>query len=583
MKYSIPKLYSLLTLTFNIYSICLLLFFLAILSLLELIGVRLYLISGLLSALLFMNIIASIIFYDTRILYVFILFYILGLLVGPYLEPPADTLDHLRHVYEAANHCLESSQKGLFAYAVEGLFFSNSQNLSNPDIILWKISNLQACWWAIAASILTFVGRVSGLPIRWALLSVIFAFVFMGTNVFSYFRYYVFGPSFFNMTLYWFWTGAFFFKIDKRSILLGITYAIFMFPVMIVNHVQESLFLAIIFCIWISLNIYILIQKKFPYYKNHTICMSIFLLLLVLFIIPQFEILQKILRSIFIYDFWKENQELVITLSGFHIAGIITDHRVFDTFGIAGLLPLLLLPALLLPSYCNNIFIGRSFLLGLLPLFVYCTPLLSFIWISNCIHLPSHIRYYYRMVYSSLFWLPTVVTAYCCWAYIKKKYPILANHDIFICFILLLFILLTGSIRRHPIYGKIDFLMVNGKPWWPDWKPILHYLSTTNFSKVDTDYTTGYVLHSVFGIKLSRNRSNILQFSESVKVNIREMVNGDDICIINLHGFKPSWVPFVSKHWDPSLSDTRRFYTSNHQSYQLESYPGLGNHCFVLK
>ena len=31
-----------------------------------------------------------------------------------------------------------------------------------------------------------------------------------------------------------------------------------------------------------------------------------------------------------------------------------------------------------------------------------------------------------------------------------------------------------SAIRSPPIYGKLDFLLLDNKPWWPDWEIIIN-------------------------------------------------------------------------------------------------------------
>ena len=80
----------------------------------------------------------------------------------------------------------------------------------------------------------------------------------------------------------------------------------------------------------------------------------------------------------------------------------IPQYRVPETIGIMGLAPLALAPLLYL---CNQGYFQRSaqiriILLGCLPFLTLCTPLCHYIWATH-VQLPV----YYRIAYSSLFWI----------------------------------------------------------------------------------------------------------------------------------------------------------------------------------
>ena len=105
--------------------------------------------------------------------------------------------------------------------------------------------------------------------------------------------------------------------------------------------------------------------------------------------------------------------------------------------------------------------------------------------------------------------------------------------------------------------------------------------------EVETDYVTGYVLHSVFDVPLTFNQFNLRFLSSVPRRDITSMIEsaeGNTGCLINLHGFRASWVPYVTHHWAPELSRTARFYhLKNVANRDLPDYlriHGAGE-CFV--
>ena len=84
-------------------------------------------------------------------------------------------------------------------------------------------------------------------------------------------------------------------------------------------------------------------------------------------------------------------------------------YRVPETIGVIGLAPLILCPII----WLNNKTIISQFLkirviaLGIVPFLVFCTPLLHHIWVSFV-----KIPVYYRIAYSSLFWITVAYFLY---------------------------------------------------------------------------------------------------------------------------------------------------------------------------
>ena len=131
------------------------------------------------------------------------------------------------------------------------------------------------------------------------------------------------------------------------------------------------------------------------------------------------EWIKDIFRMIPMANIWEKNQSIVYYWNNIHIMGKIwiPQYRVPDTIGIMGLAPLILAPILF---FCNrgqfsNSMQARIILLGVLPFLVLCTPLAHYIWAAHV-----QIPVYYRIAYSSLYWVPIGYFLYLSELWIKK-------------------------------------------------------------------------------------------------------------------------------------------------------------------
>ncbi len=104
----------------------------------------------------------------------------------------------------------------------------------------------------------------------------------------------------------------------------------------------------------------------------------------------------------FVRDYWQENQGAVVSWHGIYLWGKVWSLRVNDTLGGIGVAA----AALAIPFFWPGLIRIRVerkiriFILALLPFLGYCIPLFHFIWLSN-------VKWaeYYRLCYSSMFWL----------------------------------------------------------------------------------------------------------------------------------------------------------------------------------
>jgi hypothetical protein len=81
--------------------------------------------------------------------------------------------------------------------------------------MLRRIDVAHGIFLGVLLSGIFLLSRRIGLVARWAFFSCCIAFLFMGSNRFSYFTYYSFAPSATSLWSYWLWTAVFFFRGDR--------------------------------------------------------------------------------------------------------------------------------------------------------------------------------------------------------------------------------------------------------------------------------------------------------------------------------------------------------------------------------
>lgn len=532
---------------------------------------------------------------------VFLLFFMLGWSVGPFLEPPGDPLDHLARSYATCGKTsvdIPRVNGGLWQYSMLGNILCHERFSLPPKEVLERIDIANGVFWAFSASLLFILGIRAGLPATWALFSVCFAILFMGTNRFSYFSYYSFAPSFSSMWIYWLWIATFFFKTQGRYLLPGLLGAGAVLPILLANHVQEALFLLLICAVWLLyflvLSVVLYLSANYRLWRNSRWWLFLAVLFVIFFVLPQWSVFQEGLRHLFVYDNWQAYQRTLVSWQGLHLIGKIWAYRVHDTLGFFGFLPVLLIPLFIFPKVIECEKKWQVLLLGLLPFAVYCVPLLNFVWTSNLVTTDV----YYRFCYSSLFWLPFTLVLCNLGVYVQKRFPWHSLRSkrvlngLFLSFCLLCSLLLS-SVQSGPIYGKLDFITVDSKKWWDAWQPMIEKVVTWEKEEIETDYITGYLLYSVFNVQLKHNQHNQFTFlsskqipKRSISTMIQNSVDDDRIgCLINLHGFQPTWVPFITGQWSPYWSKPSNFYQIDRKERgRLLDYlqeESLGN-CYVF-
>ena len=363
--------------------------------------------------------------YKRECFLIFLLFFLFGFFSKAYLEPASDQIDHLYRTHERCRDIDtgERLNRGLWHYSMNSLLLcERNKKVITAEKKLFYIDILHSLYISFSTTILYSLSRKTGLPPRWSFFSIVTAIFFMGTDKFSYFRYYSFGPSFTSIFIYWIWISNFFFSRKRKTIYLGIMASIPLTIIMVVNHIQEAVFLIFILFIWITIN---LTEKIYQSeYKHRNLSIWFTTLFLFFFIFPQMQWAQKIFNIVPIQNIWEKNQNIVYHWKNIHIMGKIwiSYYRVPETIGAIGLFPLILTPIIWFnnKSFISKFTKTRAIVLGIFPFLVFCTPLLHHVW-ASFVKIPV----YYRIVYSSLFWITIAYFLYmveiCIIGYLDRK------------------------------------------------------------------------------------------------------------------------------------------------------------------
>lgn len=506
---------------------------------------------------------------------VFCGFFLLNALPGPFLEPPGDPLDHIRSSYERLKTDPSKIQKtnhGYWHYSGTAFLLKVFSGFEKGAAKIRILHIIHGIYCGLLGTCIFLLGINAGLPVKWALLSSGIAFAFLGTHKFSYFGYYSFGPSFSSILIYWIWITVFFISnnISLKAFSTGTIAGLIFIPILLVNHVQEAIFLGfvMIICGFWAINNKIASLNRPRIYRYG-------FFFVVLFVLPQFEFFQDMISQFFIIDDWEKNQSHVFSVGPFHLTGKIWKYRVHDTLGILGILPVLFLFVLFFPGVRKYLIEKdvKVWILGVLPILVYCIPLFHFIWLSNCEWKATHVRYYYRICYASFFWLTLAYAGYRFeplvreWLYkVSRVFPgrsmfiyVLTRRLLFA--VIVVCILGLGMMRRPPVYGKLDFIYINTAPWWPSMKSIVESIDKTDKRRVLTDPVTSNVLSSVFNIKVvpTYRRPGKRKYIDIQKLDTPKIGRKYQV-IINLKGFPHTWVPVETGHWNYKSATTSNYY-----------------------
>jgi hypothetical protein len=293
------------------------------------------------------------------------------------------------------------------------------------------------------------------------------------------------------------------------------------------------------------------------------------ILFIILFVVPQTEIFQQGLRPFFIDYEWKNDSDAVVWFKHFHLVGKMWKYRVNDTLGITGILPIFIAPLLFfLMASGNKDHRNSVIVIGLLPFCIYFIPFFHYIWLSN-----ADISLYYRICYTSFFWIHFVYLFHILDLFIskndtKKRKPFFAGIDVGqifyknrLFYFCVIFILLLSSIRSGPVYGKLDFIILDNRPWLEAWRPLIKNSINNNKVKLFSDPQTNQVVKCVFNLPIQGKTYEHIRHSIIDIEHIDDVAKQDDIkCVINMRGYKSSWVPEETGHWQQDLGNTSLYY-----------------------
>lgn len=598
-----------------------------------------------------------------HVICILLIFFCFGFWRGPFLEPPSDPFEHLRRIHsfsEITSAEMPKENMGVWHYSMAGILINSYSGEGDARSMLNLIDIAHGFFLGILMAGLFVLGRRSGLKSRWSFFSCLVVFLFLGTNRFSYFSYYSFAPSFTSLFIVWLWTAVFFFRRDVRSLFFGSLSALMCMPVLWINHSQEAVFIGFILIIWFLLNSYFVVDQllrdkeishnlnsrtknlRSRRFFNYFYFSLIFFILIV---IPQFSLFREFLSNFFVRDYWQYNQAAVFTFSKLYLWGKIWSFRIQDTLGYIALVMLIFSIPFFWPGFIRQNFEKkiRIWTLALFPFLGYCLPLFHFIWLSN-VRMPE----YYRLCYISFFWLlfahffqgiegRIYLTYKGIMKKIRKIYMLRISRKHIQRFAYLICCssaLILSTFRTAPVYGKLPFILLDARPWWPEWEFMINKIMAEGDKPIYTDPTTSVVLNGIFDqetvffrrfyhspylIVETLNQMNrpfsskipfwaytlLLREYSSVKVKEEnetpELVNeyapasenslrGQEEkrpyrCLINLHGFIPTWVSLETNHWRPSLAYTSMFYRYHSKrgedlEQELKKFPP--ENCFVF-
>jgi len=175
------------------------------------------------------------------------------------------------------------------------------------------------------------------------------------------------------------------------------------------------------------------------------------------------------------------------------------------------------------------------------------------------------------------------------------------------------FVIVLSSIRSYPVYGKLDFFLLDGRTWWPSWRPMIEtVINLGNQQPILSDMITCTVLRGVFGQRavafrfdhrynhvdieqfIMMNREQVLPYGallllfkensispdadEEASMSVSQLLTDTVMfvsrrkkervlseqtpyrCLINLQSFTTSWVPTETGHWSPAWGDPSLLY-----------------------
>lgn len=504
--------------------------------------------------------------------------------IGPFLEPPSDPLDHIGYINDYCDkksNIVLRQNRGLIHYSMIGNFVCKNNEKLDLDNTLFRIQISHGLIVGLLLVAIYLVGVRIGLPDKWSLLSLLIAVLFFGTNRFSYFTYYSLGPTSTSILIYWIWIYKFFFQKNIKDILLGLIAFIIFSPIILVNHKQEILFFLFLIPIWIiifSFEKYFIIDFK-KLLINHRLNKNnfyifVFLVFLVFFVIPFFINIEHYINRYHYISCINGvicSKDASIMLNGVPIFAKLWENRIYDTLGLVGILPVFLSFFLLRPGYIekNPEYRIRVLIIGILPAIIYCTPLYNSILANLVVK-----EVYYRVCYSTFFWVTIAYTLYNLHSYIsnyiyknlinKFQFKIINKKTIsrFVFTLWSTLFISLSLIKFGPFWGKLPFIFVDTKTLYLHIKPITFLINNKSNIQIISDPITSNIFNSLFGISTNYENIEALDFFTSVNIQDLEQLskNKNNICIINLRGFPTTWVPQETSHWNSDVASTHLWY-----------------------
>ena len=178
-----------------------------------------------------------------------------------------------------------------------------------------------------------------------------------------------------------------------------------------------------------------------------------------------------------------------------------------------------------------------------------------------------------------------------------------------------LLMVMLSMIRSGPVYGKLDFILIDSKNWWHEMQPIFKEGLSDGNQPILTDHMTGFIFDKCFGHKLLevtqfKKQSHLSiasmeivnrPFSERASLQAiyatllipetgtkkaqkdHEWMENEPVlpefapdqnitenkpdrperpyrCVINLKGFTSTWVPKETGHWSEMGAHTSWYY-----------------------
>ena len=335
-------------------------------------------------------------------------------LVGPFFQPPSDPIFHAdllwdsmeANIFDYGNRAYIN--KAIFATVLEFIDLDFWFSRLNAILIFHCITTLLLILSAYSSS------RLYGLSPKWSFFSLILMILFFGTDRFSYFTYYSLAPSSINMSFYWLLSALFFNGILRPNkitseefwkVFLLFLIGLLLLPILFYSHIQEVGFLFYTYMFsFIFLSFRISESKELNIIRKYF--WIPFLILIFFFPFAFGKIYSKM--SVFSKMSIEKDYSLFTDYWVSLIFGKWNGHRIFDTLGIMGFMPLVFIVFYLLLYKFHILHTGKEakkFFLGMLPgvipFLILLVPLNMIIWIKSV----NNPELTWRLTYMSQFWI----------------------------------------------------------------------------------------------------------------------------------------------------------------------------------